>query len=129
MPVQKTGSSVTVTLPVGAPTPVGTTLYCTVTDWPTTDGSGLSDVIVVVVSALLTPTLSLHALLPSLVSVLLLFGSTLQLPPPRGFVYVTGLTGVAVNATSKEPLAVPSATVPALAVQVSSLLAMAQLTL
>ena len=38
--------SLTVTLPVGVPAPEGTTLNCTVTDWPTTDGDwviGLTD--------------------------------------------------------------------------------------
>ena len=48
--------ALTVTLPVGVPAP-GTlteTLYCTVTAWPTFDGSGASEVIVLVVLARLT---------------------------------------------------------------------------
>ena len=85
--------------------------------------------IVVVVSALATATLLLQPLLPSLLSALLLFGSTLQLPPPRGFVNVTALVGVAVKTTSNEPLLVPSVTAPPFAAQVRSLLAMAQLML
>ncbi len=54
--VQLTVPSVTVTLPVGVPAPgaVTVTEKATVTAWPTTEGSGASDVIVVVVSALLT---------------------------------------------------------------------------
>lgn len=41
---------------MGAPPPglFAVTLYGTLTDWPSTDGSGTSDVTVVVVSALLT---------------------------------------------------------------------------
>ena len=48
--------SLTVTLPVGVPAPgaTGTTVKFTVTGCPTFDGSGLSDVMVVVVSAGLT---------------------------------------------------------------------------
>jgi hypothetical protein len=86
-------------------------------------------VIVVVVSASATVTLSLQPLLPSLLSALLLFGSTLQVPPPRGFVNVTALVGVAVKTTSNEPPVAPSVTAPPFAVQVRSLLAMPQLML
>src|ERR1041384_2516 len=48
--------TVTLTLPVGVPAPglFTVTVHCTVTDCPGVDGSGLSDVIVVVVSALFT---------------------------------------------------------------------------
>jgi hypothetical protein len=48
--------TVTVTLPVGVPLPgeLAMTLKRTVTACPTTDGSGLSSVIVVVVPALFT---------------------------------------------------------------------------
>ena len=69
----------------------------------------------------------LQLLLLSLLSALLLFGSTLQLPPARGFVNVTALVGVAVKTTSNEPLFVPSVTAPPFAPQVRSLLAMLQL--
>src|SRR4051794_40054380 len=48
--VQLSVPSLTVTFPVGVPAPDGTTLYCTVTAWPTKDGSGLSELIVVVVA-------------------------------------------------------------------------------
>src|SRR3954469_6464953 len=96
--------SVTWTFPVGVPVPVGTTVKCTDTAWPPADGSGASDVIVVVVLALATPPVLLQPLLLSLLSALLLFGSTLQLPPPRGFVNVTALVGVAVTTTSNEEL-------------------------
>ena len=49
----KSSTDVTLTLPVGVPlAPV--TLKLTVTDWPTTEGSGLSEVIVVVEFSLLT---------------------------------------------------------------------------
>jgi len=54
VPVQETVPSVTVTLRVGVPGLAGVTLYCTVTDCPTTEGSGLSEVIAVVVAYLLT---------------------------------------------------------------------------
>jgi hypothetical protein len=48
--------TVTVTSPVGAPLPGEFTVTSkfTVTLWPTDDGSGLSEVIVVVVAALFT---------------------------------------------------------------------------
>ena len=48
--------SLIVTLPVGVPLPgaLTVTLKFTVTAWPTTDGSGVSFVMFVVVSALLT---------------------------------------------------------------------------
>ena len=53
MAVHDAAPSLTVTSPVGAPLPgaPAATLYFTVTVWPTTEGSGSSDVIVVVVSA------------------------------------------------------------------------------
>src|SRR5215510_3858805 len=54
VPVQETAPSLTVTLPVGVPPPDGVTPYCTVTACPTTEGSGLSEVIAVVVASLLT---------------------------------------------------------------------------
>src|SRR5512143_1706198 len=56
VPVQLSTPSLTVTLPVGVPAPgaTGATVKFTVTACPTLDGSGLSDVIVVVVSAGLT---------------------------------------------------------------------------
>src|SRR5215212_4153196 len=129
VPVQLSTPSLTWTLPVGVPPPVGTTVKSTDTACPPADGSGSSDVIVVVVSALATATLLLQPLLLSLLSALLLFGSTPQLPPLRGFVNVTALVGVAVKTTSNEPLIVPRVTAPPFAVQVRSLLAMAQLML
>ena len=49
VPVQLSVPSLTVTFPVGCHRR-GVTEYSTVTDWPTTDGSGVSPVIVVVVS-------------------------------------------------------------------------------
>src|SRR5215813_13619485 len=47
VPVHETAPSLTVTLPVGVPAPgaLTATAYCTVTAWPTTEGSGLSEVI------------------------------------------------------------------------------------
>lgn len=56
VPVQLSLPSLTVTLPVGVPAPgaTGATAKFTATACPTPEGSGLSDVIVVVVSALLT---------------------------------------------------------------------------
>jgi hypothetical protein len=54
--VQLLMPSLIVTLPVGAPLPgdVTPTRKLTVISWPTTDGSGRCEVIVVVVSAFLT---------------------------------------------------------------------------
>jgi hypothetical protein len=54
--VQLSRPSLTVTFPVAVPAPgaVAATVYWTVTGCPTTDGSGESDVIDVVVSALST---------------------------------------------------------------------------
>ena len=56
VPVQLFVPSLTVTLPVGVPDPgaVTATAKLTVTDSPTTEGSGRFEVMVVVVSALLT---------------------------------------------------------------------------
>src|SRR5437588_12587138 len=56
VPVQLSTPSLTVTLPLGVPAPGATaaTVKFTVTACPTFDGSGVSEVIVVVVSALLT---------------------------------------------------------------------------
>ena len=56
VPVHELEPSVTVTLPLGAPPPgtLPVTLYFTVTAWPTTDGSGSSAVIAVVVMIPLT---------------------------------------------------------------------------
>ena len=53
VPVHDCVPSLTVTFPVGVPAPgaLAETLYCTVTAWPTTDGSGASEVIVLVVLA------------------------------------------------------------------------------
>ena len=53
VPVHELTPSLTVTLPAGVP-PADVTLKFTVTTWPTTDGSGLSDVIVLVVAMRLT---------------------------------------------------------------------------
>jgi hypothetical protein len=128
VPVQLSTPSLTSTLPVGVPPAVGATVNSTVTACPLPDGSGSSEVIVVVVSALLTTMLSLQALLPSLVSLLLLFGSTLQAPPARGFANVTALVGVAVKTTSNAPSMPPSVTGPPFATQVRSLLAIEQAT-
>src|SRR4051794_31290301 len=129
VPVQLSTPSLTCTLPVGVPVPVGTTVNCADTACPPAEGSGVSDVIVVVVSALATATLLLQPLLLSLLSALLLFGSALQLPPLRGFVKVAALAGVAVTTMWKEPLLVPSMTAPPLAAQVRLLLVMLQLIL
>ena len=56
VPVQLSTPSLTVTLPVGVPAPgaAGATVKFTATTCPTFDGSGLSDVMVVVVLAGLT---------------------------------------------------------------------------
>ena len=56
VPVQLCVPSLTVTFPVGVPLPGASTvtLKVTGTAWPTTEGSGVSAVIVVVVLALLT---------------------------------------------------------------------------
>lgn len=56
VPMQLFTPSLTVTLPVGVPAPgaLAVTVKLTVTAWPTSEGSGVSDVMVVVVSALLT---------------------------------------------------------------------------
>src|SRR3954469_8505816 len=129
VPVQLSTPSLTCTFPVGVPLPVGTTVKCADTACPPPEGSGVSDVIVVVVSALATATLLLQPLLLSLLSALLLFGSALQLPPLRGFVNVTALAGVPVEPRWNEPLLVPSMTAPPLAAQVRLLLAMLQLML
>src|SRR5262249_39303901 len=66
VPVQETVPSLTVTLPVGVPAPgaLTATPYCTATDWPTTEGSGLAEVIVVVVSALSTVWAAAAEVLP-----------------------------------------------------------------
>src|ERR1041385_7759479 len=53
VPVQLSVPLLTVTLPVGLPA-VDVTVKLIVTLWPTTDGSGVSDVIAVVVTARLT---------------------------------------------------------------------------
>ena len=60
MPVHDSVPSLTVTFPVGVPAPGASTatLYCTVTGSPTTDGSGSSELIVVVVSALMAGDVS-----------------------------------------------------------------------
>jgi protein subunit release factor B len=49
VPVHETVPSLTVTLPAGVPL-AAVTVYCTVTDSPTTEGSGASEVMVVVVA-------------------------------------------------------------------------------
>src|ERR1041385_4644792 len=82
--------SLTVTLPVsGVPSEPGAltaTVHVTVTGCPTTDGSGRSELIVVVVLALETVTVLVAALLPSLLSGMRPFGSICAMPPPpRGF--------------------------------------------
>src|SRR3989442_1076581 len=79
---------------------------------------------VAVRSGAMTVTVSLQALSVSLLSVTLLLGSTVQLPPV-GFTNVPTAVGLAVNVPSKDPGAclVP----PPLAVQVRTLLAMPQL--
>src|SRR5690242_21880644 len=81
--------SPTVTLPdsaaPSAPGALTATLHCTVSAWPNSDGLGVWDVIVVVVSAALTVTMSaLAALLLSLLSSTTLAGSIPALPPLRG---------------------------------------------
>src|SRR6267154_2097672 len=53
VPTQFAVPSLTVTLPVGVP-PVDVTVKVTATAWPTTDGSGVSPVMVVVVAAAFT---------------------------------------------------------------------------
>ena len=53
VPVHASTPSLTVTFPVGVPLPAPTS-YWTLTTWPTTDGSGLSEMIVVVVGVPLT---------------------------------------------------------------------------
>jgi hypothetical protein len=68
-----------------------------------------------------------QVLLLSLDSPMLLFGSTEQLPPPRGLLYVSPLTEVTGITTSNLPVVAPSVTVPPLAVQVNVLLVIAQL--
>src|SRR5215470_15525330 len=83
--------SLTVTLPVsGVPNEPGAltaTLQVTVAGCPVTDGSGRSELIVVVVLALPTVTvLFVGVLLVSLLSASTLFGSIFATPPPvRGF--------------------------------------------
>src|SRR6185436_11453769 len=83
--------SLTVTLPVsGAPSAPGAltaTVHVTVTGCPTTDGSGLSELIVVVVLALPTvAVLLVGVLLFSLLSTMTRLGSIFAIPPPvRGF--------------------------------------------
>ena len=62
VPMQFTVPSLTVTLPVGVP-PAEVTVKLTVTTCPTTDGSGASEVMVVVVFALFTVLLTLAELL------------------------------------------------------------------
>src|SRR5262245_59958245 len=64
--VQLSTPSLTVTFPVGVPAPGAftVTLYCTVTALPCVEGPGLSEVIVVVVSALLTVCASAAEVLP-----------------------------------------------------------------
>src|SRR4029079_2592325 len=124
--VQVSTPSLTSTLPVGVPLPVGTTVNLTITVCPLTEGSGPSEVIVVVVSVLLTVTLSLQPLFPSAPSVMLLLGSTLQLPPLRGFANAPVAVGVAVKETSNEPYVVPSVTGQPFAVQVGLLLRMTE---
>ena len=54
-PVQENAPALTVTLPVGVPIPAtdATTVNVTVTDWPAYEGSGRSDLMAVVVPALL----------------------------------------------------------------------------
>ena len=127
--------SLTVTLPVsGAPTAPGAftvTLQDTVTGWPTTDGSGVSSVIVVVVLALPTVTvLAAGELLVSLLSAMRLLGSICAIPPPvRGFCYVPAACAVALNTTSKllAPTFESKVTLQPFATHVKSLLTMEQL--
>src|SRR5688572_32623815 len=85
--MQESVPSLTVTLPVsGAPSAPGgvtATVHSTVTGCPTPDGSGLSAVIVVIVSALPTVTvLAAGELLVSLRSAMTLLGSICAIPPP-----------------------------------------------
>ena len=49
VPVQRAGPSETLNVPVGANAPALVTVMPTVTGWPSTDGSGVSPVIAVVV--------------------------------------------------------------------------------
>src|SRR5262249_21942654 len=66
-----------------------------------TDGSGLFDVIVVVVLAFPTVTvLVVGELLPSALSTITFDGSTCAIPPPRGFWNVPAACGVALKTTS-----------------------------
>ncbi len=127
--------SLTVTLPVsGAPSVPGAataTVQVTVTGWPTTEGSGLSELIVVVVLALPTVTvLAAGELLVSLLSAMRLFGSICAIPPPvRGFWYVPTACAVALKTTSKllAPMSEAKVTLPPFATQVKSLLTIEQL--
>ncbi len=76
-------------------------------------------------SGAFTVTVSLHELFPSLLSVTTLFGSTAH-TPPVGFTKPPVALGVAVKLTSNAPVVAAIDTAP-LAVQLSTLLAMAQL--
>src|SRR5437016_2846118 len=77
-------------------------------------------------SGAVTATESELVLLPSLLSMMLLFGSTLAVPPARGFASVPMALGVAVKVTSNDPPA-PIVTGKPLAVQVRSFVVIEQL--
>ena len=78
-----TAPSLNTTSPVGVPL-LAVTVKLIVTLWPTTEGSGVSLVIAVVVLALVTLTVLLQLLFASLVSATTLFGSAAQVPLVRG---------------------------------------------
>src|SRR5260370_1052403 len=91
-----------------------------------TSGFGALFDFVSVRSGAVTVTVSVAVLLPSLLSTMLLFGSTVAEPRLRGFANVPMVVGVAVKVTSNEPPA-PIVTGMLLAVHVRSFVVMLQL--
>src|SRR5215213_6938425 len=126
-PAMSTPPSLKVTLPVGEPTAgaVTPTVALNVTDCPVNAGF-CEEVTPVVVFALLTVTEPEHALLLSLVSRTLRFGSTAQTPAARGFPNVPMAVGVEVVDTRKPPEAA-IVTLPPLAEHVNVEVVMLQL--
>src|SRR5581483_8577770 len=111
------------------PLPLTVALSCTVLPAVTaitTPCTPLWISVLIVGAKLLTVTVLPQLLFCSLLSVTLLFGSTAQVPSTRGLVSEPEAVAVTVNCAPKVP---PTATttVPPLAVQVSVLLAIAQL--
>src|SRR5262249_7254384 len=113
-------------LNVAGPLPVLLTVMAQVQEFPIVTVPLALFALVAVRSGAVTVTVSLHALLASLLSVMLLLGSTAQEPIARGLANVPVALGVALNCTPNVPVVAPITTDPPMAWQVRLLLAMLQ---